>query len=96
MESATTRYERTVDGDSIAYQVLGDGPIDLVDTPGFISNVETFWSEPRIAAFDNRLASFSRLIPFDKRGARLSDRLPWPQPLEERFRDVGAVMDAGG
>jgi pimeloyl-ACP methyl ester carboxylesterase len=90
----TTRYARAADGDSIAYQVVGDGPFDVVFVPGFISNVELFWTEPEIARFYNRLASFSRLILFDKRGTGLSDPLQRPQTLEERIGDVRAVMDA--
>ena len=94
MDGATTRYARTPAGDSIAYQVLGDGPFDLVYVPGFISHVEMFWTYPATAALYQRLASFSRLILFDKRGTGLSDPLSGPQPLEERARDVLAVMDA--
>ena len=58
----------------IAYQVSGSGPLDLVATPGFISHLEHQWEEPRFAAYLRRLASFSRLITFDKRGTGLSDR----------------------
>lgn len=96
METVTTHYARTPDGDSIAYQVVGDGPIDVVYVPGFISHLDIAWTEPDLAAFYRRLASFSRLILFDKRGTGLSDPLPGPQPLEERFKDVGVVMDAAG
>jgi pimeloyl-ACP methyl ester carboxylesterase len=96
MDGAVTRYAKTPDGDSIAYQVLGDGPFDLVYVPGFISHLEMFWNHPGIAAFYRRLASFSRLILFDKRGTGLSDPLPGPQPMEERAEDVIAVMDAVG
>jgi hypothetical protein len=79
----------------IAYQVLGDGPIDLVWVPGFVSNVEYEWEHPRPARFFRRLASFSRLIRFDKRGTGLSDRVAIPT-LEERMDDVRAVLDAAG
>jgi pimeloyl-ACP methyl ester carboxylesterase len=92
----STDYARSPDGDSIAYQVVGSGPFDLVFVPGFVSNVEVFWSEPAIARFYDRLASFSRLILFDKRGTGLSDPLQGPQTLEERIDDVRAVMDAAG
>jgi class 3 adenylate cyclase len=99
MPSATpeTRYARSGDV-NIAYQVVGDGPFDLVYVPGWISNVELMWEEPNHARLLRRLASFSRLILFDKRGTGMSDpvavdRLP---TLEERMDDVRAVMDAAG
>jgi pimeloyl-ACP methyl ester carboxylesterase len=90
----TIRYAESADGDSIAYQVVGSGPIDLVFVPGFVSNVELYWNEPAIARFYERLASFSRLVLFDKRGTGLSDPLQGPQMLEERIEDVSAVLDA--
>ena len=96
MEIPSTRYARAIDGDSIAYQVVGDGPFDLVYVPGFISHVELWWAEPSIGRFYERLASFSRLILFDKRGTGLSDPISGPQPLEERMEDVRTVMDAAG
>ncbi len=79
----------------IAYQMVGDGPIDLVWVPGFVSHVEYEWEQPRAARFFRRLASFSRLIRFDKRGTGLSDRVAIPT-LEQRMDDVRAVMDAVG
>jgi class 3 adenylate cyclase len=79
----------------IAYQVLGDGPIDLVHVPPFISNLELQWRDPDQARYFRRLASFSRLIMFDKRGTGLSDRTDIAS-LEERMDDVRAVMDAVG
>ena len=93
----TTRYARSGDY-SIAYQVVGDGPLDLVYVPGFVSHVEHAWEDPDLARFLNRLASFSRLILFDKRGTGLSDRVPVQKlpTLEERMDDVRAVMDAAG
>ena len=63
------------DGVSIAYQTIGDGPIDLVIVPGWVSNLDAAWEEPAVEAFFRRLASFSRLILFDKRGTGLSDRV---------------------
>jgi pimeloyl-ACP methyl ester carboxylesterase len=96
MNVSGTRYARTAGGDSIAYQVIGSGARDVVFVPGFVSHVEQFWSEPAVARFYERLASFSRLILFDKRGTGLSDPLPGPQPLEERMEDVRAVLDAAG
>ena len=83
---------------SIAYQVIGDGPLDLVYVPGWVSNIDLMWDEPGYAAFLERLASFSRLIIFDKRGTGLSDPVPLDQlpTLEQRMDDVRAVMDAAG
>jgi len=81
---------------NIAYQVVGEGPIDVLWIPGFVSNVELAWDEPRLARFLGRLARFSRLILFDKRGTGLSDRVPVDElpTLEERMEDVLAVADA--
>jgi len=92
-----TRYARSGDV-NIAYQVLGDGPLDLIFVNGWISHLEYFWTEPSVAQFLRRLASFSRLILFDKRGTGLSDRVPLSQlpTLEERMDDVRAVMEAVG
>jgi pimeloyl-ACP methyl ester carboxylesterase len=90
-----TRYARSGDV-NIAYQVVGDGPRDLVLVPGWLSNVETFWEEPSVARFLERLATFSRLILFDKRGTGLSDRVVDIPNLETRMDDVRAVMDAVG
>lgn len=93
-----TRYARTPDGVSIAYQVIGDGPRDLVWVPGWISHVEAAWEEPTLARFLERLASFSRLILFDKRGTGMSDRVPEAAlpTLETRMSDLLAVCDAVG
>ncbi|MGV3516910.1 alpha/beta fold hydrolase [Luteitalea sp.] len=91
----TTQY--TLSGDtSIAYQVVGDGPIDLVFVMGWVSHLDYFWEEPSFARFLTRLASFSRLILFDKRGTGLSDRVAELPSLEQRMDDVRAVMDAVG
>jgi serine/threonine protein kinase/DNA-binding winged helix-turn-helix (wHTH) protein len=83
---------------NIAYQVVGDGPFDLVFVMGWISHLEYFWSEPSFARFLRRLASFARVILFDKRGTGLSDRVPLDQlpTLEQRMDDVRAVMEAVG
>ncbi len=93
----TTRYV-TNDGLSIAYQVFGDGPRDLVYVPGWISNIELMWDDPVLASILRRLGTFSRLITFDKRGTGMSDRLPLDElpSLEQRMDDVRAVMDAVG
>ena len=93
-----TRYARAGDV-HIAYQIVGDGPIDLVLVPWFVTHLEHHWEEPGLARFYERLASFSRLILFDKRGNGLSDRIGTGDrapTLEERMDDVRAVMDAAG
>lgn len=81
---------------NIAYQVVGDGPIDVVFVMGWVSHLEYFWKHHLFASFLERLASFSRLILFDKRGTGLSDRVPLSElpTLEQRMEDVHAVMDA--
>jgi pimeloyl-ACP methyl ester carboxylesterase len=81
---------------SIAYQVLGDGPFDIVFVPPAVSNVELGWHVANMRAFLERLASFSRLIHFDKRGTGMSDRVVGAPTLETRMDDVRAVMDAVG
>jgi pimeloyl-ACP methyl ester carboxylesterase len=90
-----TRYAKSGDL-NIAYQVVGDGPLDLIYVPGWISNVELNWEEPSHAHVLERLSSFSRLILFDKRGTGLSDPVPLDAmpTLEERMDDVRAVLDA--
>jgi len=91
------RYTRNGDV-ALAYQVLGDGPIDLVFLPAFISNLEIAWEEPRLARFLRRLASFSRLILMDRRGTGLSDRMS-PEdlpPLEVLMDDLAVVLDTVG
>src|SRR6266852_5207100 len=92
-----TRYARSGDV-HIAYQVVGDGPIDLVYVAGWVSHVEEIWELPPAARYLERLASFSRLILFDKRGTGLSDRVPDTAlpTLEQRMDDVRAVLDATG
>ncbi|MBA3692704.1 MAG: alpha/beta fold hydrolase [Acidobacteria bacterium] len=83
---------------NIAYQVVGSGDLDIVFVMGWVSHLEYFWEEPHFAQFLNRLAAFSRLILFDKRGTGLSDRVPVNElpTLEQRMDDVRAVMDAVG
>jgi pimeloyl-ACP methyl ester carboxylesterase len=95
VELPEVRYARSGDV-NIAYAFVGDGPFDLVLVPGFISHLELDWEEPRYAHFLERLASFSRLILFDKRGTGLSDRPAGLPDLETRMDDVRAVMDAVG
>jgi len=97
VEIPAVQYARSGDVD-IAYQVVGDGPRALVFVMGWVSNIEYFWREPTFARFLRRLASFSRLIVFDKRGTGLSDRVAIDElpTLEQRMDDVRAVMDAAG
>jgi class 3 adenylate cyclase len=95
VETPETHYAHSGDV-NIAYQVLGDGPFDLVFVPGSVSHVELLWQVPAWAAFDRRLASFSRLILLDKRGTGMSDRVSGAPTLETRMDDVRAVMDAVG
>ncbi len=90
-----TRYARSGEL-HIAYQVVGEGPIDVVYVPSWISQVEHYWEEPAIARYFNRLASFSRLIMFDRRGSGLSDPVADAPTLEEQMDDIVAVMDAAG
>jgi class 3 adenylate cyclase len=98
VRSPEVRYAKTVDDVHVAYQVLGEGPLDLVYAPGFVSHLEVSWDEPIAARFMSRLASFSRLIVFDKRGTGMSDRTVGDivPTLEQRMDDIRAVMDAAG
>jgi len=97
MEAPETRYARSGDY-SIAYQVVGQGDLDLVYVPGLASHLEVFWEEPAYSRFLHRLASFRRLILMDRLGTGLSDRLPAGQAatFELRMDDIRAVMDAVG
>ena len=95
MNPSKTQYAKSGDV-SIAYQVTGDGPLDLVLVPGFVSHVELVWEFPPARHMIERLASFARLITFDKRGTGLSDPVVGAPTLEERMDDVRAVMDAAG
>jgi pimeloyl-ACP methyl ester carboxylesterase len=85
-------------GVNIAYQVIGEGPVDLVFVMGWVSHLEYFWTEPRFARFLQRLSSMCRLVLLDKRGTGMSDRVPLHQlpTIEQRMEDVHAVMDAIG
>ena len=96
-DSPETRYAKSGNC-HIAYQVVGKGPLDVVFITGFISHVEHGWDHPGLAHFYRRIASFARLILFDKRGTGMSDPVPLEQlpTLEERMDDVRAVMDAVG
>ena len=91
----TTKYTRSGEV-SLAYQVVGQGPLDIVFIPGSISHLEFGWTDPAFARMFNRMAEFSRLIVFDKRGTGMSDRDAGIATMEERMDDVRAVMDAVG
>ena len=95
-EIPEVRYAKTTDGVHIAYQVLGEGPIDLVHVPSFMSHLQVLWEEPLVARFFRRLSAFARLILFEKRGTGLSDPLPGDTvpTLEQRSDDLLAVLDA--
>ena len=95
MEPIRTRYARNGDI-NVAYQVFGEGEVHLVMVPGFISHIENYWDEPRLAQFLRRLGSFSRVILFDKQGTGLSDRSSKLPGMDDRMDDVTAVMDAVG
>jgi pimeloyl-ACP methyl ester carboxylesterase len=90
-----TRYAKCGEN-FVAYQVMGEGPFDLVFVPGFTSNLDIMLEWPLFANFVRRLASFCRLIRFDKRGTGLSDRTGPLPTIEDRMDDVRAVMDAAG
>jgi class 3 adenylate cyclase/pimeloyl-ACP methyl ester carboxylesterase len=90
-----TRYARSGDA-SIAYQVVGDGPIDMLFLPGWISQIEQLWESPANRRFLERLAAFTRLILFDSRGTGLSDRVLVTYELEQEEKDAIAVLDAAG
>jgi pimeloyl-ACP methyl ester carboxylesterase len=92
MTPRETRYAKSGNV-SIAYQVVGRGDLDLVFIPGFVSNLDLTWENPDWVHFYSRLAGFSRLILFDKRGTGLSDRIASAPHLEARMDDVRAVMD---
>ena len=98
MGESRIRYAKTVDGLDIAYQTAGEGPFDLVYAPGWVSNLECVWEMPDLGDFLRRLAGFSRLILFDRRGSGLSDRpFTTESPsLEAGMDDIRAVMDAAG
>ncbi|MGH2926413.1 MAG: alpha/beta fold hydrolase, partial [Solirubrobacterales bacterium] len=94
-QAPRTRY--ALSGDAhIAYQVFGEGDLDLVFVPGFVSNIEHYWEMPVVPQLFERLGSFARVVIFDKRGTGLSDPVAGPPPLEQRMDDMQAVMDAAG
>jgi hypothetical protein len=85
-EGPETRYAKTADDVHIAYQAVGDGPVDILFVLGWVTHIERMWTEPRFARFFTRLSSFSRVMLFDTRGVGLSDRVGGPAPsLEVRW-----------
>jgi pimeloyl-ACP methyl ester carboxylesterase/class 3 adenylate cyclase len=97
VEGPEVRYARS-GAVNVAYQVVGDGPIDLLYIPGWISHLDLYWEEPAVARFLRRLAAGFRLILFDRGGTGLSDRVPDDElpTLESRMDDARAVLDAAG
>jgi pimeloyl-ACP methyl ester carboxylesterase len=91
----TTRYARSGDT-TIVYQVAGEGTLDLLFLPGWISQIEQLWDASAIRRFLERLAVFNRLILFDRRGSGLSDSAGEPYTLEQEARDALTVLDATG
>jgi pimeloyl-ACP methyl ester carboxylesterase len=83
-------------GLSLAYQVFGDGPIELVVAGSFASHIELYWTMPEFVAFFERLSTFCRVLLFDKAGAGLSDPVPKVRTLDDRAAEIEAVMDAVG
>ncbi len=90
-----TKYAKSGDV-NIAYQVIGNGQVDFIYVPGWVSNIDMLWIDPKISQFLVKLTKFSRLILFDKRGTGLSDRVSPTCTLEERMDDIRSVMDAVG
>lgn len=96
VEAPETRYAKADDGVHIAYQVVGDGPVDLLWLDGARGNLEVTWEQPLVSGFFTKLASRSRVIRFDLRGTGLSDRGERPPNLETQVEDARAVLDVGG
>ena len=92
---AETSYAKCGDL-SLAYQVFGDGPVELVFSGSFASHIELYWTVPEFVAFFERLATFCRVLLFDKAGAGLSDPVPKVRTLDDRAAEIEAVMDAAG
>lgn len=93
MKKPSTKYTKS-DRINIAYQVFGNGPIDIVYIPGWVSNIDLMWECPELLHFFQELGKIARVILFDKRGTGLSDRVVDVSTLEERMDDIRAVMDA--
>ena len=90
-----TRYARCGEL-SIAYQVIGDGPRDIIIVPGWVSHVELLWNDPGYHRFMQDLTDFARVLIYDKRGTGLSDPITATPSLDERMDDIHAVLDAAG
>jgi class 3 adenylate cyclase/pimeloyl-ACP methyl ester carboxylesterase len=95
MQQPVTRYAKSGDV-HIAYQVFGEGPVNMVLAPYFVSNIEVYWERPEITRWLSRLASFGQVLMFDKRGTGCSDRVAELPGLDQRMDDLRAVMDAAG
>src|SRR6188472_2156222 len=96
-DSAVPETHYALSGDvNIAYQTMGNGPVDIVVVPGIMSHVEFLHELPGYTAFMRRLSTFARVVMFDKRGQGLSDRVAGAPSLEQRMDDVRAVMDSIG
>jgi pimeloyl-ACP methyl ester carboxylesterase len=93
VDAPQTRYARSGEV-HVAYQVVGDGPVDVIIVPGYVSHLEVFWENPGVRGLVERLARFARVIAFDKRGTGMSDPVAEVPTLEQRMDDVRAVMDA--
>lgn len=96
MEAPQIQYAQTPDGVSIAYATFGDGPLDLLCIPGFVSHLEVLFEAPGAERYLGRLGSFCRVVMYDKRGQGLSDRPSAPPTLEESMEDARAVLDRAG
>lgn len=96
LEAPQIRYTQTPDGVSIAYAVFGDGPLDLLCIPGFVSHLEVLFEAPSADRYFGRLGSFCRVVMYDKRGQGLSDRPSAPPTLEQSMEDARAVLDSVG
>ncbi len=95
MSQPVTQYAE-YDGHFIAYQVFGQGQVDLLIVPGFISHQEHFWDDPDLARFLEKLAGFARVIMFDKLGTGMSDRDTLNRTVDQRLDEVLAVMEVAG
>ena len=98
VEMPPTRYAKTSDGVHIAYQVYGDGPVDILLSGSLWWHLEFQWTDPSAVRWKERFARLGRVIEFDKRGTGLSDRVPVDRlpTLEQRIDDITAVLDAAG
>ena len=96
MQAPETQYAQRPDGLNIAYQVIGNEPIDLIMSPGFVSHLDLFWSDPGYVRLVERLSSFARVILYDKLGTGLSDPIPYLPAIEERVDDMGLLLDRVG